>query len=124
MRSNLADDTFRAEVAAADLNGANIFVGEAVGLIDEVLPAATILRRMVLDATDTLRDLANDTTGLLIPGGGDVREGLRESQTPTQRAEFMFRLSPTAETTDGDARGAPRTDWGPTGPHVSLQCRA
>jgi VWFA-related protein len=26
---------------------------------------------------DTLRELANDTTGYLIPGGGDVREGLR-----------------------------------------------
>lgn len=26
---------------------------------------------------DTLRDLAGDTTGYLIPGGGDVREGLR-----------------------------------------------
>ena len=50
MHSNLGDDTFRAEATAADLNGANIFVGEAVGLIHEVLPAATILRRMVLEA--------------------------------------------------------------------------
>ncbi len=26
---------------------------------------------------DTLREIANDTTGYLVPGGGDVREGLR-----------------------------------------------
>jgi nitronate monooxygenase len=44
-RSNLADDTFRAEGAAEELNGANVFVGEAGGLIHDVLPAATILRR-------------------------------------------------------------------------------
>jgi nitronate monooxygenase len=50
LRSNLADDTFRAEVTAEDLYGANLFVGEAVGLIHDVLPAATILRRMVLEA--------------------------------------------------------------------------
>jgi nitronate monooxygenase len=55
LRSNLGEDTFRAEGTAADLNGANIFVGEAVGLIHEVLPAATILRRMVLEAANTIR---------------------------------------------------------------------
>ena len=50
----LADDTFRAGVAAADLNGANMFIGEAVGLIHEVLPAATIPRRMDVEAANAL----------------------------------------------------------------------
>jgi hypothetical protein len=58
LRSNLGDDTFRAEVTAEDLNGANMFVGEAVGLIHDVLPAPTILRRMVLEAADTIRHAA------------------------------------------------------------------
>jgi hypothetical protein len=55
LRSNLGDDTFRAEATAADLNGTNIFVGEAVGLIHDMLPAATILRRMALEAADMIR---------------------------------------------------------------------
>jgi nitronate monooxygenase len=55
LRSNRADDTFRAEGAAEDLNGANMFVGEAVGVIHDVLPAAAILRRMVLEAANTMR---------------------------------------------------------------------
>jgi nitronate monooxygenase len=50
LRAHLADDRFRAEIAAGDSNGANPFVGEDVGLIHEVLPAATILQRMVREA--------------------------------------------------------------------------
>ena len=55
LRSSLADDTFRAGDRCGGPHGANMFVGEYVGLIHEVLPAATILQRMVLEASDALR---------------------------------------------------------------------
>ena len=54
LRSKLAADSFRAEIAAQTLDGANSFVGEGVGLIHEVLPAATIVQRMVREASDVL----------------------------------------------------------------------
>ena len=76
MRSNLADDTFRAEVTAADLNGANMFVGEAVGLIHDVLPAATILRRMVLEADNSNAARGIRETGVGSPVTPRPRHGL------------------------------------------------
>jgi nitronate monooxygenase len=67
LRSSLADDTLRAEIAAGDLPGANVFVGEAVGLIHEVLPVSTILQRMVRDAAKTVSELNGAASSRVIP---------------------------------------------------------
>jgi nitronate monooxygenase len=61
LRSKLGEDTFRAEIAAEDVNAANSFVGENVGLIHDVLAAVTILQRMVQDGSDSLHRLADAT---------------------------------------------------------------
>jgi nitronate monooxygenase len=65
LRAKLAEDTFRAEIVAQNLDGANSFVGEDVGLIHEVLPVATILQRMVREAREASDTLArrSDRTG-------------------------------------------------------------
>jgi nitronate monooxygenase len=49
-----AIDTFKKAVAAEDFAAAAIFVGEGIGLIHEVTPAADIVRDMVADATRIL----------------------------------------------------------------------
>jgi nitronate monooxygenase len=50
-----AIETFQKAVAAEDFDAAAILIGEAVGLIHEVLPAADIVRDMVRGATEILR---------------------------------------------------------------------
>ena len=54
--SSLPDavSTFEAAVAADDFNTAAIFVGEVIGSIDDVRPAADIVADMVRDATEIL----------------------------------------------------------------------
>ena len=58
LRAHLGDDGFRAEIAAADVDGFHAYVGEGIGLIDEVLPAKEILRRMVREASQRTRELS------------------------------------------------------------------
>jgi nitronate monooxygenase len=53
-RLDQAKQEFTAAVAAEDYGTANVIVGEAVGMIHEVLPAATILHRMIRDAVAAL----------------------------------------------------------------------
>jgi nitronate monooxygenase len=57
LRAHLTDASFRAKTAVEELHGANVFAGENVGLIHEILPAATILQRIVDDAAKTLVEL-------------------------------------------------------------------
>ena len=52
---------------------------------------------------DTLRELANDTTGHLIPGGGDVREGLRRVMSDTG-AHYLLGYYTTNNKRDGKVR--------------------
>ena len=49
-----AIETFEKAVAAEDFDAAAIFIGEAVGLIHDVRPAADIVRDMVRGATEIL----------------------------------------------------------------------
>lgn len=49
-----AIETFEKAVAAEDFDAAAILVGEGVGLIHDVRPAADIVRDMVRGATDIL----------------------------------------------------------------------
>jgi nitronate monooxygenase len=53
-RLDQAKQEFTAAVAAEDYGTANVIVGEAVGMIHEVPPAATILHRMIRDAVAAL----------------------------------------------------------------------
>jgi nitronate monooxygenase len=53
-RLDQAKQEFTAAVAAEDYGTANVIVGEAVGMVREVLPAATILHRMISDAVAAL----------------------------------------------------------------------
>jgi len=59
-----AIETFEKAVAAEDFDAAAILVGEAVGLIREVRPAADIVRDMVSGATEILSSVQRR------PGGG------------------------------------------------------
>ena len=59
LRANLADEDFLAEIAAADADGVNSYVGEGIGVFDEVLPVATILQRMVQGAREVQRSEAS-----------------------------------------------------------------
>jgi nitronate monooxygenase len=59
-----AIETFEKAVVAEDFDAAAILVGEAVGLIREVRPAADVVRDMVGGATETLSSVQRR------PGGG------------------------------------------------------
>jgi nitronate monooxygenase len=54
---------YQAAVAAGDFSVAGVLGGEAMGLIDAVLPAAEIVRRMVAEAETALRDGARRIVG-------------------------------------------------------------
>jgi nitronate monooxygenase len=58
-----AIDTYETGVAADDFDTAAALVGEAVGLIDEVRPAADILRDVARDAAGILGRAAHSVQG-------------------------------------------------------------
>ncbi|NEB03361.1 nitronate monooxygenase [Streptomyces sp. SID13726] len=55
---------FHAAVAQQDFDTANMIVGEAVGLVHEILPAGDVVRRMVREAAGRLSRCAASTVGL------------------------------------------------------------
>jgi nitronate monooxygenase len=62
-RSAATDSTYEKGLAADDFDTAAALVGEAVGLIDEVRPAADIVRDVARDAAGILGRAARSVQG-------------------------------------------------------------